>query len=97
LKEQLSYLIELQKLDLVIGKIIGRKSELPDKIAQMDEGFAISAKTMEESKRKFEELNSLQGEREEKLRKGIDILKKTKDRLLEVKTNKEYQAMLKEI
>jgi uncharacterized protein len=97
LKEQLSYLIELQKLDLIVGKIIGKKGELPDKIVQMDEGFAASAKSVEESKKKFEELNKLQGEKEDKLRKGIDTLKKTKDRLLEVKTNKEYQAMLKEI
>ncbi|MGZ3580332.1 MAG: zinc ribbon domain-containing protein [Syntrophales bacterium] len=97
MKEQLSYLIELQKLDLIIGKIIGKKGELPDKMALMDEGFAASAKTVEECKKKFEELNKLQSEREEKLRKGIDILKKTKDRLLEVKTNKEYQAILKEI
>jgi predicted nucleic acid-binding Zn-ribbon protein len=97
LKEQLSYLIELQKLDLIIGRIIFKKSELPEKNVQMDEGFAVFAKSVEESKKKFEELNKLQGEEEDKLRKGIDTLKKTKDRLLEVKTNKEYQAILKEI
>ena len=97
MKEQLSFLIELQKLDLIVGRIIGKKGELPDKILRMDEGFAASAKSVEESKKKFEELNELQGEKEDKLRKGIDTLKKTKDRLLEVKTNKEYQAMLKEI
>jgi predicted nucleic acid-binding Zn-ribbon protein len=97
LKEQLSYLIELQKLDLIIGRIILKKSELPEKIMQMDEGFAVFAKSVEESKKKFEELNKLQGEKEGKLRRGIDTMKKTKDRLLEVKTNKEYQAMLKEM
>jgi len=97
LQEQLSYLIELQKLDLIIGRIIFKKSELPEKNVQMDEGFAVFAKSVEESKKKFEELNKLQGEEEDKLRKGIDTLKKTKDRLLEVKTNKEYQASLKEI
>jgi uncharacterized protein len=97
LKEQLSYLIELQKLDLIIGRIIGKKSELPEKIIQMDEEFAVFAKNVEESKKKFEELNKLQSEKEYKLKKGIDTIKKTKDRLLEVKTNKEYQAILKEI
>jgi uncharacterized protein len=97
LKEQLSYLIELQKLDLIIGRIIGKKSELPEKIIQMDEEFAVFAKNVEESKKKFEELNKLQSEKEDKLKKGIDTIKKTKDRLLEVKTNKEYQAILKEI
>ncbi|HET6459272.1 MAG TPA: C4-type zinc ribbon domain-containing protein [Syntrophales bacterium] len=97
MKEQLSYLIELQKLDLIMGRIIFKKSELPEKIAQMDEGFAVFTKGVEESKKKFEELNKLQGEKEEKLKKGIDSIKKAKDRLLEVKTNKEYQAVLKEI
>jgi predicted nucleic acid-binding Zn-ribbon protein len=97
LKEQLSYLIELQKLDLITGRIIVKKSELPEKIVQMDEGFAVFAKSVEENKKKFEELNKLQSEKEDKLRKGIDSIKKTKDRLLEVKTNKEYQAILKEI
>lgn len=97
MKEQLSYLIELQKLDLIMGRIIFKKSELPEKIAQMDEGFAVFTKGVEESKKKFEELNKLQSEKEEKLKKGIDSIKKAKDRLLEVKTNKEYQAVLKEI
>jgi hypothetical protein len=97
LKEQLLYLIELQKLDLIIGRIIVKKSELPEKIVQMDEEFAVFSKSVEESKKKYEEVNKLQGEKEDKLRKGIDTLKKTKDRLLEVKTNKEYQAMLKEM
>ena len=97
MKEQLSYLIELQKLDLIIGRIIGKKSELPEKIIQMDEEFAVFAKNVEESKKKFEELNKLQSEKEDKLKKGTDTIKKTKDRLLEVKTNKEYQAILKEI
>lgn len=97
MKEQLSYLIELQKLDLIIGRIIVKKSELPEKIIQMDEGFAAFAKSVEEGKKKFEELNKLQSEKEDKLKKGIDSIKKTKDRLSEVKTNKEYQAILKEI
>ena len=97
MKEQLSYLIELQKLDLIISRIIVKKSELPEKIVQVDEEFAVFAKSVEESKKKFEELNKLQSEKEDKLKKGIDNIKKTKDRLLEVKTNKEYQAILKEI
>ncbi len=95
--KQLSYLIELQKLDLNIDKINVKKRELPEKIAQMDEEFRTYIANMDESKKKFEELNKRHGEKEDKLRRGIDTLKKTKERLLEVKTNKEYQAILKEI
>ena len=97
MKEQLSFLIELQKIDLKIGEITIKKKELPEKIAQMDEEFMAMNASMEEARSKLEELNKRRGEKEDKLKKGIDVLKKTKDRLLEVKTNKEYQAILKEI
>ena len=95
--KQLAYLIELQKLDLNIDKINVKKRDLPEKIAQMDEEFRTYIANMDESKEKFEELNKRHSEKEDKLRRGIDTLKKTKERLLEVKTNKEYQAILKEI
>lgn len=97
MKEQLSYLIELQRLDLKIGEITTKKKELPEKIEQMDEEFMAITASMEEARDKLEELNKHHTEKEDKLKRGIDALKKTKDRLLEVKTNKEYQAILKEI
>jgi len=97
LDKQLSYLIELQKFDLNIDKINVKKRELPEKIAQMDEEFGTYIVSMQENKKKFDELNKRHSEKEDKLRRGIDTLKKTKERLLEVKTNKEYQAILKEI
>ena len=95
--KQLSYLIELQKLDLNIDKINVKKRELPEKVVRMDEEFIIYTASMDESKKKFDDLNKHHGEKEDKLRRGIDTLKKIKERLLEVKTNKEYQAILKEI
>jgi uncharacterized protein len=97
LKAQLSFLIELQKIDLKIGEITVKRKELPEKIAQMDEEFMAMTVSMEESRSKLEELNKRRGDKEDKLKRGVDSLKKTKDRLLEVKTNKEYQAILKEI
>ncbi|MEN6321561.1 MAG: C4-type zinc ribbon domain-containing protein [Syntrophaceae bacterium] len=97
MREQLTYLIELQNLDLIIGRINNKKMALPEKITQMDEEFGACNTSMEESRTKLEELNKRHSEKEEKLKRGIDTLKKAKERLLEVKTNKEYQAILKEI
>lgn len=97
MKEQLSYLIELQKLDLKIGEITVKKKELPEKIAQMDEEFMAITASMEEARNKLEELNKRRGEKEDKLKRGIDTRKKAIERQSEVKTNKEYQAILKEI
>jgi len=97
LKEQLSYLIELQKIDLKISEITIKKKELPEKRTQMDDEFSKFAASMEDARNKLEELNKRHNEKEDKLKRGVDTLKKTKERLLEVKTNKEYQAILKEI
>lgn len=97
MKEQLSYLIKLQNLDLKIGEITTKKTELPENIAQMDEEFRTFSGSLEESRKNLDELNKHHSEKEDKLKRGIDALKKTKDRLSEVKTNKEYQAILKEI
>ena len=97
MKEQLSYLIELQKLDLKIGEITVKKKELPEKIAQMDGEFMAITASMEEARNKLEELNKRRGEKEDKLKRGIDTRKKAIERQSEVKTNKEYQAILKEI
>lgn len=84
-------------MDSIVGRIVLQKRELPEKIAKMDEELAAFTNERDEGKKKLEELNRLQNEKDDKLKKGIDTLKKTKDRLLEVKTNKEYQAILIEI
>jgi predicted nucleic acid-binding Zn-ribbon protein len=97
LREQLTYLIELQNLDLIIGRINNKKMELPQKIAQMDEEFRACSASLEESRKKFEELNKNHREKEEKHKRGIEARKKAVNRQSEVKTNKEYQAILKEI
>ncbi len=90
-------LIELQKLDLTIGRINLKKKELPEKIAKLDEEFQNSISGVEAEKKKVDELQKYHREKEEKLKRGIESRKKAIDRQSDVKTNKEYQAILKEI
>lgn len=97
MKEQVSLLIELQKLDLTIRRINLKKRELPEKIAKVEEEFRNSAAGVEAERKKVEELQKHHKEMEEKLKRGVETRKKTIDRQGEVKTNKEYQAILKEI
>lgn len=97
MKDQILLLIKLQKSDSEIKKIKIKEKELPNEIIRLDEEFQNLEKRVEEEGGRLEELNRLHREKEESLKRGIESLKKTKDRLLEVKTNKEYHAMLKEI
>lgn len=90
-------LITLQRIDTELAGTGIRKRELPNKISRLDETFHTSAEEVEGEKQRLEELIKAHRAKEDGLKKGVDSLKKTKERLLEVKTNKEYQAMLKEI
>jgi hypothetical protein len=63
----------------------------------MEEDFQIYKENVEQNKRKYDELKAQRAECEATVKKLSDGMIKTKERLLEVKNNKEYQAMLKEI
>jgi uncharacterized protein len=97
LKEQLSFLIKLQQIDSSAAKIEMKKKELPEKLAKLDADFEKTRLSFEEIKKKADELTAQHREKEDNLKKGQEALKKTKSRQFEVKTNKEYEAILKEI
>ena len=97
MREQLMLLIELQKAELETSKINSRRRIIPDEIVKLDDTYKDYQVSVEEKTKKFNEIQKSHREKEEKLKKGIETLKKAKERLGEVKTNKEYQAVLKEI
>ncbi len=96
MKEQLLLLVALQECDSHLVRIMGKKKTLPEKIDKLDEAFRTFQKEIEQSKRKYDEVKARHVECENKIKKINEGMIKTKERLLEVKNNKEYQAMLKE-
>ncbi len=62
----------------------------------MEEDFRLYKENVEQNKRKHDELKAKRAECEAKIKRLSEGMTKTKERLLEVKNNKEYQAMLKE-
>ncbi|MDI6777408.1 MAG: C4-type zinc ribbon domain-containing protein [Syntrophales bacterium] len=98
MREQLSILIELQKVETENSRInITKNRELPNRIIKLDEALGAFNACVEKERKKLDELNKKHREKEEKLKRGNESLKKSKERLFEVKTNREYQAILKEI
>jgi uncharacterized protein len=97
LNKYLSLLISLQSLDAEGVKYKSKKKELPLSMSMLDEAFEKYNEVFAEKKNKFEEVTAQHKDLESKLKKGFDILSKAKERLNDVKTNKEYQAILKEI
>ena len=97
MKEQIALLIDLQKIDQDIRTLNNKKQSLPEKAGELDQDFQARKDRMDDDRKGLEGLNTLHKEKESELKQGQEKLRKAKARLLEVKTNKEYQAMLAEI
>jgi hypothetical protein len=97
LKELLGKLIELQKRETEAEKIRSLQKTLPNRLNEMEEAFKVSCAAFEQKREEFEERQKLKREKDRQLQAAQEALKRTRQRLTEVKTNKEYQSMLKEI
>jgi uncharacterized protein len=97
LKEKLLLLIKLQDCDSQLVKLSAKKKILPENIEKLDKEFNLFKEGIVKNKTKYDELKSRHTENENKIKKVNEGIVKTKERMLEVKNNKEYQAMLKEI
>lgn len=97
MKEQLSKLIQLQKIDSEIARLKARKVSLPGEQERLKAEITAAEERFDERKKELEDLNERHRACEKEMQKGSESLKRSKSRLLEVKKNDEYQATLKEI
>ncbi|MCL2669866.1 MAG: C4-type zinc ribbon domain-containing protein [Syntrophaceae bacterium] len=97
MKEQLVLLIELQKLESAAARIASRQREVPARIAALEAEFQKASDVVKGVETAWEDLKKRKLEQDSLLQKGQEAIRKSKERLAEVKTNKEYQSILKEI
>lgn len=97
MKEQLGYLVEIQGIDKAISELKDRKRRLPEMIEEAKRSFGAAKANLERAKRELEQLIKERRDKERGLETQEDMIAKLKNRLNEVKTNKEYQAHLIEI
>lgn len=95
--EELRILIELQKVESEASRITLRKKELPLRMEELEKEFSALCAAVEGERQELEGLRKKRREKDQQLQAGQDMLKRTRERLFDVKTNKEYQSMLKEI
>jgi predicted nucleic acid-binding Zn-ribbon protein len=97
LNEHLVYLIELQKAESVASRIHVKKKHLPVQINALETEFKGHCDFVDAHRAQVDDLRKRRKEKDAQLQAGQESLKRTRERLFEVKTNKEYQSMLKEI
>jgi predicted nucleic acid-binding Zn-ribbon protein len=93
----LQRLIHLQELDLVTERLRRRIAELPAASATLDARIASRTAAVDAVKQRVAANQTSRREIEKDLAAVQGRLSKFKNQLMEVKTNKEYQAMQKEI
>lgn len=97
MEHELGTLYEAQKIELQIIEKETKLQTAPKKLREMDEELKQLKEKLEKEKVVFEELEKERKKKEKELEIDKDKIKKVESKLYEVKTNKEYQALLKEI
>lgn len=97
MNEQLKTLYEIQKLDTKIIANERRRASAPQHIQEIEQEMAGANEKALKEKEIIDELDRERRRKEKELETEKDKIKKAQGKLYEVKTNKEYQALLKEI
>jgi predicted nucleic acid-binding Zn-ribbon protein len=97
LREQLELLWELQKIDLTLKRIKEERDRFPKEMKKLDERQNIEKEKIQKEREKIESLEKERRQKERNLNTEQEKIKRAEGRMFEVKTNKEYQALLTEI
>lgn len=97
IKEQLSKLVELQALDTQIYALRKEKNEKPNEIKQLEDSFNEKKTNLMQLEEKLKSMAVRRKDRELELAKKEEDVKKLQVQLYQLKTNKEYGAMLTQI
>lgn len=97
MEQELSTIYDAQKIDLIIIEKERVLLSTPKKLKGMDDELKATQMKVEKEKEIIEELEKERKKKEKELEVDKDKIKKLEAKLHEVKTNKEYQASLKEI
>lgn len=97
MKEEIISLVELQEIDSAIAKKTENMDALPKKISTVEHALKDVQAVYDRQKQQCEALEKKKKDKERMLDDINEKVKKLKSRASEIKTNKEYQAHLKEI
>ena len=97
LQEQLDLLHQLQQLELTILALHQQRQAIPIKIAKLEEEFQVHQGTLNAKKEALAEAERELRSKNAELTDQQEQRRKYESQLREVKTNKEYQALDKEI
>ena len=97
MERELETLFEAQKIETQIMEGEQKLLQAPKRLKQMEEELLALRQKIDREKEIIDELEKERRKKEKELEGEKEKIKKLEARLYDVKTNKEYQALLKEI
>ena len=97
MREHMEKLAVLQTLDIKIRGMQREKDEIPTRLAALEGEFKKEEEKVLGQKAELDRLLKDRRHKEKELEEEVERVKKAEARVFEIKTNKEYQAVLKEI
>jgi predicted nucleic acid-binding Zn-ribbon protein len=97
LRKKIERLVILQAIDLRVQEMEREKSGIPQYIASLEEELRKEEEKFRAEKAEMEKLGKERRQKEKDLEEETGKVKKAESKVFEIKTNKEYQAVLKEI
>lgn len=97
MQQEVKLLIKLQAIDLEVKHIQEKKEKGPEGLCHIEKKAKEQEEEFKTALEKQKELKQKKKEKETGLEDEIARLKKCQGKLMAVKTNREYQALLKEI
>jgi predicted nucleic acid-binding Zn-ribbon protein len=96
-REQIVSLVNLQQIEIETSSVKMKISNVDQRLAKLDDSLSDFKQVIEKQESVITELNQKYRDYETDVRMNLDAIKKSEAKLSSVKTNKEYQAFLKEI
>ena len=96
-KEQIVSLANLQQIEIETSSVKTKISNVDQRLEKLDDRLHDFKQVIEKQESVINELNQKYRDYETDVRMNLDAIKKSEAKLSSVKTNKEYQAFLKEI
>jgi len=97
MNEQLILLIQLQEIDGRIRALGEQKDRIPGQLAEIEQRVQANKTGLDQAREALEAAQKAKRDRDRDLEEGGRKVEKLKGRTSEIKTNKEYTALLKEI
>ena len=97
MKMDLKVLVDMQKIDDIIGEKTILTKKLPEELSSMKSALTQTGEKLTEVKTKLDENKKNQRLNELKINENNENIAKYKNQLLTIKTNKEYKALNSEV